>query len=97
MIRDANDHLAPILAIDLPSGLDATTGERGDPCIEATTTVALVLPKRGFTTAAGQAVCGAVSVCDIGVPAWVLERVGIAVPPGMFSSETVADWQANGA
>jgi hydroxyethylthiazole kinase-like uncharacterized protein yjeF len=92
LIRQANAHPAPVLSIDLPSGLEATTGERGDPCIRATATIALVLPKQGFTTASGRAACGAVSVGDIGVPPWVLERVGIQTPAAMFAREPVVSW-----
>src|SRR5690606_31601051 len=33
LIGFANDHPAPIVAIDLPSGLEATSGRVGDPCI----------------------------------------------------------------
>lgn len=92
LIRQANAHPAPVLAVDLPSGLDATTGERGVPCIEAAATIALVLPKRGFTAETGRAVCGEVMVGDIGVPAWVLERAGIEAPQGLFARETVLTW-----
>ncbi|MGI9254677.1 MAG: NAD(P)H-hydrate epimerase, partial [Thermomicrobiales bacterium] len=48
LIRLANAHPAPILAVDLPSGLDATTGHPWDPCIRATRTLTLALPKTGL-------------------------------------------------
>ena len=92
LIGRANLHAAPTLAIDLPSGLDATTGERGDPCIVAAATIALVLPKRGFATTAGRTACGEIMVGDIGVPPSVLARAGIEVPPGIFARSPVIDW-----
>lgn len=92
MIRRANAHAAPVLAIDLPSGLDATSGVPGDPCIHAATTVALVLPKHGFLTDAARQVCGAIAVGDIGVPASVLARLGVDVPATLFSRDALLPW-----
>jgi hydroxyethylthiazole kinase-like uncharacterized protein yjeF len=92
LIRQANDHPAPVLAIDLPSGLDATTGAVGSPCIRAVATIALVLPKQGFLAKTAQAVCGKVAIAGIGVPTSVLARVGIAVPPGLFSRDPWLRW-----
>src|SRR2546427_11660586 len=48
MIRQANGSGQPILAMDLPSGMNATTGEAYDPCIKATATLTLALPRPGF-------------------------------------------------
>src|SRR6266699_4854383 len=48
IIKDANVSGRPILGLDLPSGMNATTGEAYDPCIKATTTLTLALPKTGF-------------------------------------------------
>jgi NAD(P)H-hydrate epimerase len=88
MIRLANDLPAPVLAIDLPSGLDPDTGEPGDPTIRADATIALVLPKQGFLTAAGRELCGEVSVASIGVPPQVLARIGVDVPRDLFSRQS---------
>jgi NAD(P)H-hydrate epimerase len=93
LIRLANDHPAPILAIDLPSGLDASSGEPGDPCIRAEATVALVLPKRGFRTPDAAALCGEIEVADIGVPSWVLARAGVEAPPYLFSRSGWLSWE----
>lgn len=80
-IAAANRSGKPILAIDVPSGLDATTGEVFQPCIRATATLTLALPKTGLASAAARAVTGPVWVGDIGVPPAVYERLGIAVGP----------------
>jgi NAD(P)H-hydrate epimerase len=92
MIRLANAHPAPILAIDLPSGLDATAGTSGDPCIDAASTIALVLPKTGFTTPGANRHCGEIEVATIGVPATVLAQVGLAVPTDIFSRSGWLPW-----
>src|SRR5215467_15214745 len=48
LIRWANAQLAPILALDAPSGVDTTTGTVFDPAIKATATMTLALPKAGL-------------------------------------------------
>jgi NAD(P)H-hydrate epimerase len=88
LIRLANDHAAAVVAIDLPSGLDATTGQAGDPCIRAAMTVTLALPKTGLVTAP-ESLTGPVWVADIGVPPWVYERLGVLVPPHLFATGPV--------
>lgn len=85
LIRMANDHPAPVVAIDLPSGLNATTGHVGDPCIQASMTVTLALPKTGLLTAP-QAVTGEIWLADIGVPSSVYDRIGVQVPPDLFAT-----------
>jgi hydroxyethylthiazole kinase-like uncharacterized protein yjeF len=67
-IRIANASGVPILAVDIPSGLDANTGEVLGVCIEATVTVTFVAPKVGFFCGEGPAKVGHVIVADIGLP-----------------------------
>lgn len=88
MIRIANDLPTPVLAIDLPSGLDPDTGKAGDPTIRADLTIALVLPKRASLTDSGRQYCGAVDVASIGVPAAVLARAGVEIPPDLFARQS---------
>ena len=66
LIRLANASGRPILAIDIPSGLDADTGKPGDPCIQAARTVTFAAPKIGFAKAAAQT--GPVTVVEISIP-----------------------------
>jgi len=61
-------HSAPILAVDVPSGLDATTGEAASGTLRATETVTLSHYKTGQFFAAGPEVCGHVEVADLGLP-----------------------------
>ncbi len=67
----------PVLAVDVPSGLDATTGRAGGPCVRATWTCTMGLPKRGLFVSPGRALAGRVNVVDIGVPYDVIEAVGV--------------------
>jgi NAD(P)H-hydrate epimerase len=78
-IRWANGQPTPTLSLDLPSGLDATTGEVLDPCVRAAATVTLALPKTGLATARDAA--GALYLADIGVPPALYARLGLPTAP----------------
>lgn len=68
---------ARVLSVDVPSGMDADTGEAlGGVAVRADATVTLAAMKRGMLTEAGQARCGAVWVGDIGVSRGLVEEVG---------------------
>jgi len=58
----------PIAAIDLPSGVDASTGHAETPSIRADFTVTLALPKLGLVVEPGREHAGTVQVVDIGIP-----------------------------
>lgn len=67
-IRHANESKRPILSLDAPSGLDTTTGMPGAPCVRASATLTLALPKKGLLTAQAKPFVGALYLADIGVP-----------------------------
>lgn len=73
MIRRANASRVRILAVDVPSGLDATTGEPGEPCVVADTTVTLGIPKAGFLGPTARRYVGKLFVADISFPSRVYE------------------------
>lgn len=81
LIRATNDASAQVLAVDLPSGLDADTGTPYSPCIRAARTLTLGLPKVGMFAPAARDVCGEIVVADIGMPREAYEAAGITVPP----------------
>lgn len=83
-IEAINGSGLPVVAVDVPSGLDADSGGAYAPCVRATTTVTLGLPKAGLTKADGPRLAGEVWVADIGVPFEAYAAVGITVPPGLF-------------
>ena len=58
----------PVLAVDLPSGLDCDTGEPLGPTIRATHTATFVAPKLGFSALGARPWLGEVHVVDIGAP-----------------------------
>ena len=65
----------PVLAVDIPSGLDANTGHVLRAAVRATLTATFVLPKQGFTLCEGPAHVGNVSVVDIGVPLELIDAI----------------------
>jgi NAD(P)H-hydrate epimerase len=58
----------PVLAVDIPSGLDCDTGEPLGPTIRATHTATFVALKQGFTNPKAKPWLGEVHVLDIGAP-----------------------------
>lgn len=65
-----------VIAVDLPSGISADDGLRG-ACITADVTVALGLPKVGFTPRIVHPFLGELLVCDLGIPAQAWAAVGV--------------------
>jgi len=78
LIEAANAAHAPILALDVPSGLDADTGETPGACIRATATVAFIAYKRGHATGRADDVCGALALEPLGVDAALIAAVAPA-------------------
>jgi hydroxyethylthiazole kinase-like uncharacterized protein yjeF len=74
-----------VIAVDLPSGLDADTGVAYAPTVRAHTTVTLGLAKPGLLTGDGPGVAGEVWVVDIGVPFEAYAAIGIKVPQHLFA------------
>lgn len=65
----------PVLAIDVPSGLDCDTGEPLGPCIEAMQTITFVAEKVGFENSTARRFLGNVVVGDIGCPRELIDQV----------------------
>ena len=63
-----NEAGAPVVAVDVPSGVDASTGEVGGACVQAGTTVTFHAAKAGLWVDPGKAQAGSVEVIDIGIP-----------------------------
>lgn len=63
----------PVVSVDIPSGLNADTGEVMGVCIRANLTVALGLPKKGFYQRGAKRWTGKVIVADISIPPVLLK------------------------
>ena len=76
LIDAMNSRGMPIVAVDIPSGLDCNTGEPlGPSCIRAAKTVTFVAEKIGFANPASKQYTGEVVVNDIGIPLELVEQV----------------------
>jgi ADP-dependent NAD(P)H-hydrate dehydratase / NAD(P)H-hydrate epimerase len=79
---DVAPHI-PVLAVDLPSGLDGLTGEAGPGVLTADRTVTFAALKQGLVLEPGRGLAGDVEVADIGLDtstarAWVLTDADVA-------------------
>ena len=73
VIEALNGSGKPILALDLPSGLDCDTGEPlGGLAVRARVTVSFVAPKLGFSMPGAAVFTGTVEVAEIGLPRCLL-------------------------
>lgn len=73
-ISAMNGHRAATIAVDVPSGIDATTGRVGGVAVRAQTTVTFGAIKTGLLLNDGPALAGRVRVAPIGIPRHVLEK-----------------------
>lgn len=92
LISLANSSMAPILSLDAPSGLDATTGRLYTPHIVAAATMTLALPKSGLLTDEARPVVGKLWLADIGVPPALYEALDLTVPP-LFAEDTLLPFE----
>jgi len=79
IIEMMNQCHKPIVAVDLPSGLDADTGQAEGPVVKATITVTMGLPKVGLVVYPGARFAGKLVVGDIGLPGSLLTDESLSV------------------
>jgi hydroxyethylthiazole kinase-like uncharacterized protein yjeF len=90
MIEAMNRAPSPVIAVDLPSGINGTTGAVMGAAVKADHTVTFFRRKPGHLLLPGRMHCGTVEVADIGIPAGVLGRV----QPRTFANESPL-WSAH--
>jgi NAD(P)H-hydrate epimerase len=77
LVRLVHDAGRPVLALDVPTGLSASTGQAHEPAIFAATTLALDLPKVGLALPRARNHAGELYLADLGIPRAVYERAGV--------------------
>lgn len=79
LIASIADAARPVVSLDLPSGLDPDTGAVPGVAVTAAATLTLALPKTGLLRGDGPAHVGRLYLGDLGLPAALYDRLGIAV------------------
>ena len=73
LIRAAGAGDAPVLSLDVPSGIDPDGGETPGVAVQAASTLTLALPKVGLRAESA----GELWLCDLGIPPGVFARAGL--------------------
>ena len=90
IIEVLNSSGKPIVAVDVPSGLEASNGKVNGPCIQATHTVTFGLPKLGLILEPGASYAGRLHIVDISIPAVLVEKEGPS--RYLITPELVREW-----
>jgi ADP-dependent NAD(P)H-hydrate dehydratase / NAD(P)H-hydrate epimerase len=69
-----NEHWAPVLALDIPSGLHSDSGKVLGHAVKADATISFIGLKQGLFTGDGPEQCGELCFDDLGVPSGVYSR-----------------------
>ncbi|UCG60292.1 MAG: NAD(P)H-hydrate dehydratase [Candidatus Zixiibacteriota bacterium] len=89
MIAYINRQEQPVIAVDMPSGLNADNGQHEGAVVVADYTYTLALPKYGLYVSPGRELAGMVRVVPIGVPDEVIEKFDI--PDELITDEYVIE------
>ena len=85
LIRAAAAARAPVLSLDVPSGIDADSGKAAGVSVRPAATLTLALPKRGLR----EENAGQLWLADLGIPPGVYARAGLAFKPPFGASTRV--------
>lgn len=78
-IRTLNDAPGKVIAADIPSGVDASTGQVMGCAVQADRTVTFTMGKIGHFVGQGGILTGELEVCDIGIPSRLMEEMTCSV------------------
>jgi hydroxyethylthiazole kinase-like uncharacterized protein yjeF len=79
VIRAIAELRIPVLAIDLPSGANASSSETFDPCVHAEVTVTFAVPKVCHVFDPAATMCGEIIVADISIPEIAIDEENVTL------------------
>lgn len=95
IIAAMNQNPAPVLAVDIPSGLPADFLPPSGPLVQAEATATFGLAKAGFYTPAGRQAVGRIYLDTIGLPAPLLRGTGLVLNDGTQGAKGLAPRRAD--
>lgn len=85
----ANKSKKPILSLDIPSGMDATTGQVYDSVIRATATLTIAYPKTGLVMDESAKYIGDLWLADVGIPPETFAKAGLEIENPFIEEDVV--------
>ncbi len=89
MVEWTNAQNANIISLDVPSGMDSTTGQINSICIKANQTMTLALPKTGFQNPETMKYTGELLLADISVPPLLYKKAFDIDMPDVFRESDI--------
>jgi len=86
LVNQAN---LPVLSIDVPSGLNADSGEASRITIKASKTLTLALPKKGLLVPQVHKYVGELWLADLSIPTALYKQLNISVPKDLFQDDSI--------
>jgi NAD(P)H-hydrate epimerase len=80
-----------VISLDVPSGVDATSGQTPGSHVRASQTLTLALPKTGLDVVG----VGRLTLADIGIPVGVYKSVGLEIPETLFTAGQIVGLTPN--
>lgn len=90
VVEEINASGKPVLAVDVPSGLDGTSARADGPVIRASRTSTFFRLKPAHMLMPGAELCGETTLTDIGIPDTVLDDIAVTT-----NANTPALWQSH--
>ena len=88
LANQCSEQGTPILSLDVPSGMDSTTGEIFQPSIMAVATMTLALPKTGLVSVNAKHIVGDLYLADISVPLDLYRSMKLDIP-NLFNEKEI--------
>lgn len=87
IIKAINDSERPVISVDIPSGIDADTGQVLGISVKADVTVTFALPKLGIVIYPGAEYVGRLVVGDIGIPKQLFNEINVELTEASYVAE----------